>query len=254
MNKLKRETNDMVSGKSTNSRSENPKSIHQLSVLLKKIEGEGFPQIVLRQSISDLIYVLKKIEKLIQLNLKWDSIPFDKKEALKLFRSTPLIRFYSQCLLLWGFRILEILEKTSGLEIPSDIRIARAILAAHYGISRGNWKMKLNMKEIIVDIPKISPNGNLTYHLSSLGGPASFASSAELLEIKQLYKKYCLDDSEPNWWMVSYKILCQNNAKITPEDLRKIETFLRDNGGTFTTSHRIVNFIIASLKQDNGRR
>ena len=157
--------NNMPSGKSTNSHSENPKMIHELSVLLKKTEGEGFPQIVLMQSISDLIYVLKKIDKLIQLHAKGDFSSFNRKEALKLFRSTPLIRFYSQCLLLWGFRILEILEKTAGLEIPLDIRIARNILAAHYGISGGNLTKRLSRKEIILDNPKISPNGNLDYIL-----------------------------------------------------------------------------------------
>ena len=240
--------------KSKRSYSEKLEKAYQLSDLAKEIEGEGFPQRVLRQSISDLIYILKMIEKLTQLHIKGDFSSFDRGEVLKLIRSTPLIRFYSQCLLLWSFRILEILKETSDLEIPADIRFARNILAAHYGISVGKLKAKLSLEQGIFDNPKISPNGNLTYNLGSLGGPASFACSDELIEIKNLYKKYCLDESEPNVWEVCYKILCQNNAKIEVEDLRKVENFLRDNGGIFTTSHRILNFIIDSLKKYNSKR
>jgi len=238
--------------KLTNSFSENLKKVYELSDLAKKIEGEGFPQIVLRQSISDLIYILKKIEKLRE-PLKADFSSLDSDGTQKLFRSTKLIRFYSQCLLLWGFRILEILKVTSDLEIPSDIRIARNILAAHYGIARGSLTTKLSRKQIILDNPKISANGNLTYNLGPLGGPSSIASSSELLEIKQLYKKYCLEEAEPNTWEMCHKILCRDNAKITREDLRKIENFLRNNGGVLTTSDRILGFIINSLKQYNAK-
>jgi hypothetical protein len=228
--------------------SENPKKVAELAELAKGIKGDGFPQRVLRQSISDLIYVLKRIDKLIQLPLG-DYSSYDEKKALKLFRSTRLVQFYSQCLLLWGFRLLEILKETSGLEIPSDIRVARDVLVAHFGIARGNLTKRLNAKEIVVDNPKISPNGNLTYALGSLGGPASFATSTERQEIEQLYKKYCLDESKPNVWEVCHKILCQNNQKVEKADMDKIEKFLRNNGGIFTTSHRILDFVIASLKQ-----
>ena len=238
--------------KLTGSHSENLKKVYALSDLAKKIEGTGFPQRVLRQSISDLIYILKKIEALIE-PYKADFSSLDSYEAQKLIRSTKLIHLYSQCLLLWGFRILELLKESSGLNIPSDIRIARNILAAHYGIASGRLATKLSIKQGILDNPKISANGNLTYNLGPLGGPSSIASSSELLEIKQLYKKYCLEESEPNTWEVCHKILCQDNAKITREDLSKIETFLRNNGGVFTTSHRILDFIINSLKQYNAK-
>ncbi|MCW3994422.1 MAG: hypothetical protein NWE85_07680 [Candidatus Bathyarchaeota archaeon] len=226
--------------------------VHALSKIAKQIEGAGFPQRVLRESISDLIYILKKIEELIEPR-KADFSSLNNDEARRLFKSIKLIRFYSQCLLLWGFRILEILEETSGHEIPHDIRIARNILVAHYGVAKGNLTSKLSMKQVIIDNPKISANGNFTYNLSPLGGPSSIASPLELLEIKQLYKKYCLEGSEPNTWTVCYKILCRNNLKITKKDLSKIKDFLKNNGGVFTTSHRIVDFVINSLNQYNAK-
>jgi hypothetical protein len=148
---------------------------------------------------------------------------------------------------------LDILKKTSGLKIPHDIRIARNILVAHYGTAFGELTTKLSRKQGIINYPMVSANGNLTYNLGPLGGLSSIASSSEVLEIKQLYKKYCLEESEPNTWEMCHKILCRGNAKITREDLCKIKNFLRNKGGVFTTSDRILGFIINSLKQYNAK-
>ena len=237
--------------KLTNSHSENL-TVYELSDLAKKIEGVEFPQRVLRESIFDLIYILKKIEELRE-PLKADFSSLDSNEARKILEANNLIRFYSQCLLLWGFRILEILKRTSGLEIPDDIRVARDVLVAHFGNARGDLTTKLSITKGIISKPTISANGNLRYNLGPLGGPSSTASSSELIEIKQLYKKYCPEESEPNIWEMCHRILCRANAKIKKEDLRKIENFLRNNGGIFTTSDRILNFIISSLRQYNAK-
>lgn len=229
--------------------SEIPKKVYELLGLAKEVKGNDFPHRVLRGSLSDLIYILERIEALIETSEKgWSLSDEDETKAQKIIGSSRLIDFYSRCLLLWGVRILYILNETHGLKIPHDIRLARNILAAHYGVARGKLKSKLS-GVITITIPKISQSGNLTYSLGPLGGPSSIASKSELLEIKELYKKYCNEKSEPNIWQVCYKILCQDNIKISEEDLPKIENFLRNNGGTFTTSFRIVDFIIKSLNQ-----
>lgn len=237
----------MNSKKSSKFLSENPKKVEELSKLAATIEGNGFLQIILRQSISELIYIIEKVEELLE-PYRADLASLSDDEVKKMFKQIKHIRFYSQCLLLWGFRILEIIEKTAGLKIPLDIRIARNILAAHYGISRGKLKNKLGGKNIIIDVPKISPNGNLTYNLSSLGGPSSLSSEKEVLKIRNLYRKY-VKPAIPNTWEMCHEILCQTNVKITKKDQPIIEAFLRNNGGVFTTSHRILNLIIDSLKK-----
>jgi hypothetical protein len=246
----------MSKGKKTRNRvmnqsSEIPEKIHKLSELTKDIKGNDFPHQVLRRSLSDLIYILEKIEMLIETEEEiWENADTsgDAINAENLLRPWKLIQFYSQCLLLWGSRIFDILKETRNIKIPHDIRLARNILAAHYGSAYGSLTSKLDGIYIITH-PKISPNGNLTYHLCLLSGPSSIASPSELLKVKQLYKKYCHEDSEPNMWYVCYKILCQDNMEITDEDLSEIIGFLKNNGGTFTTSFRVIDSIIKSLNE-----
>jgi len=220
---------------------------HQLWNLAKKIEADEFPQVVLRESIFDLIYILEKIEKLRADTKTGSSINQD--EAQNLLRLMDLIRFFSQCLVLWSYRILEILKITSNFKIPADLKIARNILAAHYGIASGNLTAKLNRRQGFIASPKISANGNLTYTLGPLGSPESIASSSELQTIKQLYKKYCPEEPEPNIWELCSSLLCKDIIEISNKDLEKIQDFIRNNGGTITDSDRIMGYVINSLKK-----
>ena len=234
-------------------RSENLKRINELSKLKKTIKFKGFRQKAIKQTISQLIYIIKRIDEL-QEPYKIEFIDLNDNSKMKMFESVDLIHFFSQCLLLWSLRILEILKDYDAHRIPFDIRIARNILASHYGCARGSLKDKLNKEYIILDIPKISPNGKLTYHLGPLGSPAAIASEQELEDIKKLYKKYVDEKSEPNFWEICFEILYRDNLKINKKELETIENFLRNNGGVFTTSFRVIDFIISSLTQSIGKK
>lgn len=218
----------------------------QLSNLAEEMKGEKFPQVVLRESIFELVYILERIE---HLRTKANLISLNRHESEKFLRSMRLIHFYSQCLVLWSYRILEILKETSDFIIPPNLRIARNILVAHYGIAKGNLREKLSRNQGFISSPKISPNGNLTYMIGPLESPASIASPSELQTIKQLFRKYCPGEPEPNIWEVCNKIFCNADIKIIDEDLAKIELFIRNNGGIITDSDRIIGCVIKLLEK-----
>lgn len=231
-----------------NSQLKETNKAYQLWNLAKKIKADKFPQVVLRESIFELIYILERLEEL-RASTKADFSSVNRDEARNLFTSIRSIGFYSQCLVLWSYRILEILKETSNFRIPPDLKIARDILVAHYGIAYGKLTARLNRRHGFIVSPKISANGNLMYTLGPLGGPASAASSSELQTIKHLYKKYCPEESEPNIWEICWKIICKDNVRISRKDLDEIRKFIRNNGGTITDSDRIIGYVINSLKE-----
>lgn len=224
----------------------------QLWSLADKLkEADRFPRVVLRQSIDDVAYILRRIEELTTI-IKAESFT-NHGEVWKKLKVMDLIRFYSQCLLLWSYRILEILKETSNSNIPHDIRIARNVLAGHLGVASKHGgklqKEKLNMRQGFIGFPKISPDGNLTYVIGPLGGPESIASPEELLIIKKLYKKYCPEEPDPNMWEICRQILYKGNNEIGKQDLKNVEYFLLNNGGTISDSDRIISHVVNSLKE-----
>jgi len=97
--------------------------------------------------------------------------------------------------------------------------------------------------------PKVSPDGNLTYSIGSLGGPASTASSSELPTIKQLYKKYYPEKPMVSIWEICNRIICRDDIEIEKKELKQIERFIHNNGGVVTNSHRIIKYVIQSLER-----
>ena len=221
------------------------KWIYKLENLAQQIRGGKFPEVILKKSTFDLIYILERISEL-KINAEVEMSSATQEKLKKYLKSIEAIGFYSQCLILWSHRILDILNKISNIEIPDDLRIARNILVAHYGTANGELKEKLDIKKGFIISPKFSPDGSFEYVIGPLGSPKSTASSLELNEINQLYKKYCHGEPNCNIWNVSFKILCSGKNKCR-SDLKKIEDFIRNNGGVITNSKRIMEYVINSI-------
>ncbi len=219
--------------------------ISKLKDIAKELKGDKFPQVVLEKSIYEFSYILERIEELMKVYNKSDFSSINQEEVEEFGRTVKLINFYAQCLVLWGHRILDILNETAGFEIPTDIKIARNILVAHFGIAFGDLKSKINRKQGFISSPKISPNGNLTYVIGPLGNP----KSSELETIKKLYKKYFLGKPMPNIQEICNIIMCNDEIEIEKQDLEKIKRFIRNNGGTITDSKRIMSYVLNSLNQ-----
>jgi len=225
------------------------KWLYQLENLGKQIKGEKFREVILWESTLDLIYILKRISKL-NRNTEIEISSANQEELKKYKESIDAIRFYSQCLLLWSCRILEILREISNVKIPHDfhdVRIARNILVAHFGTARGRLKEELDTKKGFITSPKFSPDGNFEYVIGPLGSPSSIASSPELEDINRLHKKYCPSEPDCNVWNICFKILCSEKNK-SRNDLKRIEEFIRNNGGAITSSKRIIECVIDSIE------
>lgn len=207
---------------------------HCLADLAERIRGGGYSQNALRASLHELSYILRRIQELTP----------DSNVAL---------RFYSQCLLLWGCRILEILVEelkvVAKAEIPPDLRLARHILAAHYGWAHGKLKSKLTTELGYVESPSVLPDGNFRYLIGSLGSPGSTASTSERELVSGFFKEYCPNDKDFNWWFACYKILHQSDRVVDPDDVRQIEEFIRNNGGVITESQSVIECVVKSVEK-----
>ncbi len=229
--------------------------LYQLENFTMQIKGEKFREVILWESTLDLVYILKRLGKL-KRNTEIEISSATPEELKKYKESIDAIRFYSQCLLLWSHRVLEILKEISNVKIPDDLRIARNILVAHFGTAGGELKNKLDRNKGFITSPKFSPDGNFEYAIGPLGSPKSTANSLELKTINQLYKKYCPGEPDCNDWNICFKILCSEKKKLK-NDLEKIEEFIRNNGGVITNSKRIMECVIDSLENylvKNNRR
>jgi len=214
----------------------------------KKIKDRGLPETALIDSIFELTYILQRIEELAP-DLKIEISSAGQGELNIFSRSTKVLRFYSQCLLLWSYRILDILEAIANIEASQALKIARNVLAAHYGTADGNLKSKLTREQGFLVSPNFSPSGVFQYVIGSLGSPASTASPAELQVVEALFKKYCPEEKDFNWWNACYKILHQSDRKVTKEDLKQIEKFIRNNGGKITDSQSAIECVIDSVEK-----
>ena len=159
------------------------------------------------------------------------------------------LRFYSQCILLWSFRILEILEIIANIKPSQALRIARNILGAHYGSARGNLRSKLTREQGFLQSPKFSPDGRFEYVIGPLGSPASTASPTQQQTIERLFKKYCPQKQDFNWWNACYSILHQNDHRVSRKDVKKIEGFICDNGGVITDSQSAIQCVLDSVEK-----
>jgi len=222
--------------------------IDRLCDLVKKVKDKGLPEAALRDSVSELIYILQRIKELAP-HLDIDTNSAGQSELNIYVESSKILRFYSQCLLLWSCRILDLLDAISNIEIPPALKLARNILAAHYGTADGNLKSRLSKEQGFVASPILSRDGNFQYCIGSLGSPASTASSSELQLVKKLFKKYCPQEQDFNWWEACYKMLHQNDYKISKENLKQIEEFIRNNGGIITDSQSVIKGVLDSLEK-----
>lgn len=220
--------------------------IKRLTELAEKIRDRNLPEIALRESVFDLIYVLKRIKELYP-NTEVDTVTANQNELIKYSESRKALRVYSQCLLLWSSRILEILKKIANIEIPSDVNLARNILAAHFGSAWGNL---LNLtKENGFALSGYSPGGVFQYIIASIGSPASTASNSEREVIQELHKKYCTEEKVFNPWFACFQILSQEKIKVCENDFKKIERFVHNNGGLISDSQRTVDCVIDSIEK-----
>lgn len=92
--------------------------------------------------------------------------------------------------------------------------------------------------------------------IGTYGGPVVSATPDELQDIKGIYHK-CFDDNQtPNWWFACYEILHHCKSKVTKGDLKKMDEFIRNNGGMITDSESVIKHILDSLKMylDNKRK
>jgi len=102
----------------------------------ERIKSRGLPEAALRDSVFELTYILQRIEELAP-DLEID-ISSASQDELNIFsKSHKALRFYSQCLLLWSCRILDTLEAMANIEPSPALKLARNILAAHYGTAHG---------------------------------------------------------------------------------------------------------------------
>jgi len=222
--------------------------INCLIDLTKKIEDDGLPQAALRDSLYDLSYILRRIQELAPA-LKMDISSASRGELNMYWESYKALRFYSQCILLWSFRILEILKIIANIEPSQALRIARIILGAHYGSAGGNLRSKLTREQGSLQSPKFSPDGSFEYVIGPLGSPASTASPLEQQIIEGLFKKYCPQKQDFNWWHACYRILHQNDYRISGKDLEQIEKFIRNNGGVITDSQSTIQCVLDSVEK-----
>ena len=222
--------------------------INCLIDLAKKVEDDGLPQAALRDSLYDLSYILRRIQELAPA-LKIDISSASRGELNMFWESHKAFRFYSQCILLWSFRILEILEVIANIKPSQALRIARNILGAHYGSAGGNLRSKLTREQGFLQSPKFSPDGRFEYVIGPLGSPASTASPTEKQIIERLFKQYCPQKQDFNWWNACYRILHQNDYKVSGEDLKQIEEFIRNNGGVITDSQSAIQCVLDSVEK-----
>lgn len=222
--------------------------INRLTDLGKEIKGDSLVETALMDSIFDFVYILQRIQELAQI-LKIDITTASQDQLNLYFRSNKALNFYSQCLLIWSCRILDILRSNADVKVPPEIKLARNILAAHYGTADGNLKSNLTREKGFTVGPQLSPNGSFKYVVGPLGSPASTASSSELDRIKDLFKKYCPGELEFNWWFACHKILHQDDREIAKEDLKEIEGFIRDNGGMITNSQYTIKCVVESVEK-----
>jgi hypothetical protein len=216
--------------------------------LAKKIKTKSFSEEALGDSVFELAYILERIEQLAP-DLEIDTSSAGQGELDRFSKSSKAVRFYSQCLLLWSYRILDILEAMTNIETFPALKVARNILAAHYGTASGNLKSKLTREQGFVVSPTFSPGGNFKYVIGPLGSPASTASPSESRLVEQLFKEYCPEEQSFNWWYACYKILHQRNYKVSKQDLKKIERFIRNNGGVITDSQSTIEYVISSIEK-----
>ncbi len=214
----------------------------------KKIKDTGLPETALIDSVFELTYILQRIKELAPA-LQIDTTSADQDQLNLYSRSTKALRFYSQCLLIWSCRIMDILKAIADIEVPPVIKLARNILAAHYGTADGNLKSKLTKESGFLVSPQFSPTGNFRYVIGPIGSPASTASPSELNRIEKLFKKYCPEEREFNWWYVCYKILHQGDRGVSKEDLKEIVGFIRNNGGMITDSQSVIRCVIQSVEK-----
>ena len=216
--------------------------------LAKKVKDNGLPQAALRDSLYDLSYILRRIQELAPA-LKMDISSASQVELDMYWESYKAQRFYSQCVLLWSCRILDILEAIANIEASPALKLARNILVAHYGTANGALKSKLTREQGFLQSPKFSPDGSFQYVIGPLGSPASTASPSEQQIIEGLFKKYCPQKQDFNWWNACYRILHQNDYKVSREDLKQIEKFIRNNGGTITDSQSAIQCVLDSVEK-----
>jgi len=216
--------------------------------LVKKIKDRSLPEAALIDSIFELTYILKRIGELApDLNIEISSGSQDELDMY--FKSTKALRFYSQCLLLWSCRILDVLELLANIEVSPALKLARNILAAHYGSADGNLKSKLTREQGFLVSPKFSPDGSFQYVIGSIGSPVATASPSASQLVERLFKEYCPKEQGFNWWYACYKILHQNDYTVSKEDLKQIEKFIRNNGGIITDSRSAIECVIDSVKK-----
>jgi len=216
--------------------------------LSKRIKGDSLPLEALRDSISELSYILQRIEELLP-GSEIDITSTGQLGHAIYSRSTRGLRFYSQCLLLWSYRILEILKEIGGIEASPGLRLARIIIAAHFGTANGKLKTNLTRESGFLQSPGFAPGGVFKYAIGPLGSPASTASRSDRQIVEALFKKYCPGEKDFNWWTACYIILHQRDHKVSIEDLRQIERFLRDNGGIITDSKSVIECVMTSLER-----
>lgn len=214
----------------------------------KKIKLRGLPEAALTDSVFELTYILQRIEQLAP-DLEIEISSAGQGELNIFSKSSKALRFYSQCLLLWSCRILDILEAMANIEACPALKLGRNIVAAHYGTAHGKLRSKLTREQGLIVSPKSSPSGSFQYVIGSLGGPSSTASPSELQLVERLFKKYCLEGEDFNWWNACYKILHQNDYKVSKQDLKQIKKFIRDNGGMITDSQSVIECVINSLEK-----
>ncbi len=219
----------------------------RLNGLNRRIQGDNFQIEALRDSTGELSYILQRTEEL------WPGSEIDLTSTNQLghamyITSTRGLRFYSQCLLLWSCRILEILDEIAGIKAPPAIGLARIVVAAHYGTANGKLKHSLKRETGFLVSPGFVPGGIFKYAVGPLGSPASTASPSERHAIETLFRKYCPEDKEFNWWTACYKILHQPDREVSGEDSKQILRFLRDNGGILTDSKSVIECVISSLQ------
>lgn len=222
--------------------------INCLIDLGKKIKDEGLPQAALIDSLLDLSYILQRIQELAPA-LEIDISSAGQGELNIYLKSSKALRFYSQCLLLWSCRILDILEAVANIEASPTLKLARNILVAHYGTANGNLKSKLTRGQGFLQSPKFSPDGSFQYVIGPLGSPASTASPSELQLVTGLFKKYCPKEQDFNWWNACYRILHQNDYKVSGEDLKQMEKFIRNNGGIIADSQSAIECVVDSVEK-----
>lgn len=222
--------------------------INCLIDLVRKVEDDGLPQIALRDSLYDLSYILRRIRELTPA-LKIDISSANQGELNMYWESYKALQFYSQCVLLWSCRVMDILKAIANIEPFPALKFARNILVAHYGTANGNLKSKLTTEQGFLQSPKFSPDGSFQYVIGPLGSPASTASPPEQQIIEGLFKKYCPQNQNFNWWNACNRILHQNDYKVSRKDLNQIEEFIRNNGGVITDSQSVIQCVLDSVEK-----